>query len=54
MNKVVLGGVSENMSFIVQLGKYGAINEADPTTMGYYRINYPSEPYTLQEYQNHI
>ena len=39
------------MASIVQLGKYGAINAANPTKMGYYVIKYLSEPYTLQEDQ---
>ena len=39
------------MASLVQLVKYGAINAEDPTTMGYYLINYISEPCTLQEDQ---
>ena len=39
------------MSVIVHNGKYGAINTADPTTMGYYVVKLLSEPYTL-EYDN--
>ena len=39
------------MASILHLGECDAINAADPTTMGYYVINYLSEPYTLQEYQ---
>ena len=35
LHKVVLDGLSENMSTLFQNGKYGAINTADPTTMGY-------------------
>ena len=50
VHKVVLDGISENMVSLLQLGKYGAINAADPTTMGYYVINCLSEPYTLKEY----
>ena len=46
----MLDGISDNMS-IVQLGKYGAINASDTTTMGYYGIKYLYEPYTLQWYQ---
>ena len=49
MHKVVLDGISKNMAYIAQLGKYGANNAADPTTMRYYVIKYLSEPYTLQE-----
>ena len=46
VHKVVLDGISENVASLVQLGKYGAINAADPTTMGYYVIKFLSEPYT--------
>ena len=46
-HKVVLGGISDNMEFLVQFGKYCAINVVDSTTMGYYVIKYLSEPYTL-------
>ena len=51
MHKVVLDGISDNMDYIVQLGKYGAINAADPNTMGYYVIKYLSEGYIIQEDQ---
>ena len=51
VHKVVIDDISDNLVSLVQLGKYGAINASDPTTMGYYVINYLSEPYTLQEYQ---
>ena len=44
----MLDGISENMAFLLQLGKYDAINTADTTPTGYYVINYLSEPYTLQ------
>ena len=47
----MLDGISDNMASIVQLGKYGAINVADPTSVEYYVIKYLSEPYTLNEYQ---
>ena len=47
----MLDGISENMASLVQLGKYGAINILDTTTMGYYAIKYLSEIYTLQEDQ---
>ena len=51
MHKVVVYGISDNMASLAQLCKYGAINEADPITMGYYGIKYLSEPYTFQEDQ---
>ena len=48
VHKIVLDVISDNMEYLVQLGKYGAINASDPTTMGYYVIYYLSKPYTLQ------
>ena len=51
VQKVVLYGIIDNKDSLLQLGKYGAINPADPTTMVFYVINYLSEPYTLHEYQ---
>ena len=51
MQKAVLDDISDNMASLVQLGKYGATNAADTTTIGYYVIKYLSEPYTPQEYQ---
>ena len=51
MHKVLLYGIDENISSLFQLGKYGAINAANPNTMGYYLIKYLSEPYTLKEDQ---
>ena len=51
MHKLVLDGISDNMASLVQLGKYGAINAVDPTTMSYYAIKYLSEPYKVQDDQ---
>ena len=51
VHKVVFDSISYNIASLVQLVKYGAINAADPTTMGYYVIKYLYEPYILQEYQ---
>ena len=48
LHKLVLDGISENMDSLVQLGKYGAIDAAYKTTMGYYMIKYVYEPYILQ------
>ena len=45
MNKVVLDGISDNMSALIHNGKYGVINTADQTTMGYYIFKLLSEPY---------
>ena len=47
VHKVVIYGISDNMAYLVQLGKYSAIHTADPTTMGYYVRKYLYEPYTL-------
>ena len=44
VHKVVIDGISENMASLVQLYKYGDINAAGPTTMGYYMIKYLSGP----------
>ena len=51
VHKLVIDGISYKMDSLVQLYKYGAINAAEPTTMGHYVINYLSEPYTLREDQ---
>ena len=48
MNKVVLYGISDNMSALFQNGKYAAINTADSTTKDYYDAKLLSEPYTLK------
>ena len=50
--KAVLYGISYNISALVQKGKYGAINTADPTTMGYYLVKFLPEPYTFTRRQN--
>ena len=47
--QVVLDVISENMSSFIKRSKYGAINTTDTSKMGYYVINFMSEPYTLQE-----
>ena len=49
VHKVVLDGISDNMSALVQNGKYGAINTTDPTKMGYYVVKLSSETYKLQD-----
>ena len=51
VHNVVIDGISDNMAYLVQLGRYGAINAADTTTMGDYVIKYLFESYTLQEDQ---
>ena len=49
MHYVIIDNISENISSLVQLGKYGSINASDPTTMVYYVIKYLSKPYTPTE-----
>ena len=49
MHKFVLDGISDNMYALFQTSKYGAINIADSTTMGYYVVKILSEPYTLKD-----
>ena len=49
VHKVLLDGIGDNMSELVQNGKYGAIYTKYPTTMGYYVVKFLSEPYTLQD-----
>ena len=51
VHNVILDGISDSMSSLVQLGKCVAINEEDTTTMSYCVIKYLYEPYTLQEDQ---
>ena len=38
------------MESLVQTGKYGSINAADLTTIGYYVVKYVSYTFTLEEY----
>ena len=49
VHKVGLYVTIDSTTSLVQSRKYGATNEMDTTTMGYYVIKYLSEPYTLQE-----
>ena len=48
IHQVVLDGISDNMYFLVQYGKYGATNTKYSTIIGYYVIEIVSEAYTLQ------
>ena len=50
VHKLMIDCISENMSALVQLGKYFDINAVDPTTMECYVIKYLSGSYTLKEY----
>ena len=49
MHKVLLDGISDKMSALVQNGKYGAINTVDPTTIGYYIVKFLSGTCILQD-----
>ena len=49
VHKVVLYGISDNIFALVQKGKYGAINNSYPTTMGYYVVGLLSEPYVTRQ-----
>ena len=40
MHKVVIDGISDNISELVHNGKYGVINNAYPTTMGYNDVKF--------------
>ena len=40
MNQVILDGVSDNMTFFVQPGKYCALNNTDETIMRQYVIKF--------------
>ena len=51
VHTVVHDGNSEHVASLIQLGKYGDTNAADPTTTGYYVIKYLYETYTLQKDQ---
>ena len=52
IHQVVLDIISENMASLVQPGMYGAINIDDNTSNGFYVIQFISEAYTLQKYNN--
>ena len=48
LHKVVVYGISDNMSSLVQNRKYDAINIVNPTTIGYYVVKLLSKTYMLQ------
>ena len=54
VHQLVLDGISANISYIFQTGKYGTINEVDPKTLGHYMVKYLSEPHILQEKDPHM
>ena len=43
IQQVFLDRISENMTLLVQYGKYGATNTTYSTTMGYFVINFVSK-----------
>ena len=45
---MVLDDISENISSLVQNGKYGVVNTTDPAMPGYYVVKFISKPYMLQ------
>ena len=47
--QVVLEGIRNNMSPLVQYGKNSSVETTYSTTIGYYVITFVSESYTLQE-----
>ena len=49
IHQAVLDGIGDNMTSLVQSGKYEAINTTDTSTIIYYAISFVSETYTLQE-----
>ena len=49
IHQVVLDGISDKMSLLVELGKYGSIKKTDTTTNVFYVIMFTSEAYTLQD-----
>ena len=48
VHQVVLYVISANMASLIYTGKYGAINEEDTTTLGYYAVEYVYEPFIVQ------
>ena len=49
IRKVFLEYISENMASFGQTRKYGAINAADTTTMGYFIVKYVYDASTIHE-----
>ena len=48
IHKVSLDGTSENIIFLVHIGKYGVTTTIYPITMGYYVVNFISDTVKLQ------
>ena len=49
IHQVVLNGISDNMTLLVESGTYGATNTTDTSTNGFYVIMFTSGAYKLQE-----
>ena len=49
IHQVVLDSMIKNMAELIQTGQCDAINTTYTSTMGYYVIEFMSEPYKLQE-----
>ena len=49
IHQVVIDGISDNMTLLVESGNYGAINTTDTSTNGFYVIMFTSVAYTLQD-----
>ena len=49
MHEVVMDDISANMASLVHTSKYGGINAADTTPLGYYARNYVNDTFTLKE-----
>ena len=50
VHQVVLYGISANMISLLHTGKYGYVNVAYTTTLGYYVVKCIFEPFKLQYY----
>ena len=48
IHRVILNFISENISFIVKAGKYGAMSTTYKIIMGYYVLNFLSNTATLR------
>ena len=48
MHKVVIDGISDSMSSLIQLGMYGTINAYDTAKNGFYVIQFLLKAYRLQ------
>ena len=49
INQIILDGISDSITSLVQYVKYDAINTTETSTMGYYVIKFVLEAYNLQE-----